>query len=179
MDADDDWVRALELDLESMAQAESDLDRDVEVAERVRIERSQVGLLERLPDVGTVIELRTRRGQSIVGQLVETGEHWLLVRNDHSGLALIGEQSLLWVRHGGSASRQHNKSHRRTTASVYRQWARDRAEVRFALVDGSELIGRLSAAFADHLDMVGPDLDLYSIRYDAVDVARRWSDGAL
>ena len=59
---------------------------------------------------------------------------------------------------------------------MYRQWARDRAEVRLHLADRSEFIGRLGAAYADHIDVLTAEQGSYSIAYDVIDLVLRETD---
>jgi hypothetical protein len=59
---------------------------------------------------------------------------------------------------------------------VYRQWARDRAEVRIQLVDRSEITGRLSAAYADHIEVITFERGAYAIAFTAIDLAIRGTD---
>jgi hypothetical protein len=176
MDADQGWLRALELDLDALAQAETDLDRDAEVAERIRIERSSLSLFDRVLAAGGRVEIQTRVGQRIAGGLVDGAQEWLIVERSPDVLALIPRHAVVWIRGIGGGSRPGGILHSRSIASVYRQWARDRAEVRLHLADRSEFVGRLGAAYADHVDVLTAEQGTYSIAYDVIDLVVRGTE---
>ena len=176
MDADEGWLRALELDLDALAQAETDLDRDAEVAERIRIERSSVHLFDRVLAAGGRADIQTRVGQRVAGTVIDGAQEWLIIECSPDVRALIPKHAVAWIRSLGPGSRAGGILHSRTIASVYRQWARDRAEVRLHLADRSEFIGRLGAAYADHIDVLTAEQGSYSIAYDVIDLVLRETD---
>jgi hypothetical protein len=171
MDAHEGWLRALEIDLDALAQAESDLDRDAEVAERIRIERSQVGLFDRVIAAGGQVELRLSDGGNLKGRIQDGASHWLLV--EQTDLALVPRHAVIWARSIGPGTRPAGVLHARSIASVYRQWARDRAEVRLHLSDGSHVVGRLAAAYADHVDLLTSEHGILSIAFESVNLTLR------
>jgi hypothetical protein len=176
MDADHGWLQALELDIDALAQAETDLDRDAEVAERIRIERSAIGLLDRLPAAGVRIEVRTRLGQRIAGPVVAGAQDWLIIESAADVHALIPKHAVAWIRTTGTGVRPGGIVHSRSLSSVFREWARDRANLRIHLSDRSEIVGRLVAAYADHVDVLTADQGTYSIAFTGIELASRGAD---
>ena len=155
-----DLVSGLEADLQALAAAEADLDRDAEVAERTRIERSAVTLADRLRAARGPVEISTAGGGRHAGRIVETGEDWVRLEHVPVGArASIAEHvvrtaSVHVVRglgraHGATAGGLPPRS----LASLLRTWCRDRSDVSVLLVDGAVIAGLASAAYADHLEI--------------------------
>jgi hypothetical protein len=162
MEPENDYlVAALEADLVALAAAEDDLERDAEVAERTRIERTSVTLRDRLRGCHGAVEITTRGGGRHVGRVDEVGADWVLL--DHQvptgqrAVAvehLVSLTAVVTVRGlGRSAVPAGGRLAERPMASVLRAWCRDRSEVALVLVDGTVLPGLASAAYADHLEL--------------------------
>ena len=160
--SDDDvaLVAGLEADLQALAAAEADLERDAEVAERTRIERSAVTLADRLRAARGPVEIGTAGGGRHAGRVVETGEGWVRLEHVPVGARAITAEHLVLtsaVHVVRGLSRAHGASPgglpARSLASVLRAWCRDRAEVSVLLVDGVVVAGLASAAYADHLEV--------------------------
>jgi hypothetical protein len=153
-------VAGLEADLQALAAAEADLERDAEVAERTRIERSAVTLADRLRAARGPVEISTAGGARHAGRVVEAGEGWVRLEHVPAGARTITAEHLVvisavYVVRG--LGRTHSASPGglppRSLASVLRAWCRDRSDVSVLLVDGVVVAGLASAAYADHLEV--------------------------
>ena len=101
-----DLVAALEADLVSLAHAEADLDRDGEVAERIRIERGAVTLVDRLRGSRSNVEIELLGATGrVTGRLVDDGDGWVVLR----GLANISWLSARWSRSSASGARPRHR----------------------------------------------------------------------
>lgn len=159
-----DVVRALEDDLVALAAADADLERDAEVAERTRIERGQVPLVDRLRGARGHVHLLLLGGGRVEGRVSDAGDGWVVVGHVRPGHDrptsehLVRLDSVLTVTGlVGAAPPPPSALPARPMTSVLRRWCRDRSEVSVGLVDGSTLRGRASAMFADHVDLVTVD----------------------
>lgn len=175
MDAENGWIGALEADLRALAHAEVDLDRDAEVAERIRIERSGVGLLDRVNATSGPIEIQVTSGRRLRGHVRDGAQDWLVIETSATPVAqsLVLAHAITWVRGATSGARPTGLLRTRSVASICRQWARDRADVHAELRGGTVINGRLSAAYSDHLDVVAGAGETYAIAYSSVDVIAR------
>jgi hypothetical protein len=154
----DDLVRALEEDLVALAAADLDLERDAEVAERTRIERGRLTLLDRVRACGSVVEVSLLGGGLHLGVVVDADDDWFLLgppgtegsRQQH----LVRVAAVASVRGlGGGAQTAASALPPRTVASVLRGWCRDRTEVVVQMLDGSAVDGLPASAWADHLEV--------------------------
>jgi hypothetical protein len=172
----DERVRGLEADLRDLAAADADLDRDAEVAERTRIERSRTSLADRLRGATGPVDVLALGGTHRRGEVLEVGDGWALLSDAMTAGSehLVRIAAVLTVRGLSRPSASPDSLLApRGLASVLRAWCRDRAQVRVALVDGTHVGGRADAAYADHLDVVDVSGEIVSVRYDAVAVASR------
>jgi len=156
-----DVVGALEADLAAIAAADADLERDAEVAERTRIERSRIGLPDRLRAAPGYVHLRTRGGAEAHGPVLEVGEGCVVVGHLTPGRSASTEEHLLMLDAVttvsglvGALPRREGALPGRSAAAILRGWCRDRSDVVLTLVDGTAVRGRASAAYADHLEVV-------------------------
>ena len=158
-DRPDDLVAALEADLVALAAAEADLERDAEVAERTRIERTSIALVDRLRAARGPVEVSTLGGGRHAGRVVDVGDGWLLLGHAPGGSRtttadhLVVLASVVTVRGLGRAVAPEARLHPRTLTAVLRDWCRDRSEVSVLTTDGGVLPGLASATFADHLEL--------------------------
>ncbi|MGD9957615.1 MAG: hypothetical protein AB7V23_16255, partial [Candidatus Nanopelagicales bacterium] len=90
-----DVVRALEADLVALAAADADLERDAEVAERTRIERSRLALADRLRAAPGHVHVRARGGAEAHGPVLEVGDGCVVVGHLAPGRAAPTEEHLL------------------------------------------------------------------------------------
>lgn len=171
-----DLVAALEADLVAIAAADADLERDAEVAERTRIERTSIALLDRIRATGRPLEVRTTAGDRLAGLVGDTGADWVLLAPAIATSArehIVRMGSVVVVGGLGRAmSTSRSPSAARPLASILRAWCRDRSTVDVHLADRSVVAGLALAAYADHLDIAtsgGP----VSVPYAAITVLSR------
>lgn len=128
---------------------------DAEVAERVRIERGSVLLVDRLrAHVGVPLALDV--GPVVVrGPVSEVGADFVLVDDEGGGHSVVPVAALVSVAGLGRAVAPAPGAvlRRLGLASALRGLVRDRAEVRL-VTDRAELRGTPAAVAADHLDLV-------------------------
>jgi hypothetical protein len=169
-------VRALEAELHDLASADADLERDAEVAERTRIERSGVALEDRFRGTGAPVELLALGGARGRGVVAEVGDGWVLLSDPVAAGSehLVRLAAVVTARGLGRPSVPRSSPiPERSLRSVLRSWCRDRAQVRLSLVDGSTVVGRADAAYADHLDVVEAAGVLVTVPFAALAVATR------
>lgn len=158
-DRADDLVAALEADLAALAAAEADLERDAEIAERTRIERTSIELVDRLRAVRGPVEVSTLGGGRHSGRVADVGAGWVLLQHVPVGLLsptsehLVVVASIVTVRGLGRSVVTPGRRRPRSLTSVLRGWCRDRAAVSVLTVDGDVVVGMPSATFADHLEL--------------------------
>lgn len=142
-------------DLEAQLDGEQRAALDAEVAERVRIERRSVGLVDRLrAHVGSALVLEAGPW-TVRGTVSEVGADFVLLDDEGGGFALVPVEGLDAVTGLGRAVAPAPGAvlRRLGLASALRGLVRDRAEVR-VLTTVSEVRGVPSAVGADHLDLV-------------------------
>ncbi len=178
MESDNAWIGALEADLHALAHAEVDVDRDVEVAERIRIERAAVGLFDRALATRGSVELHLASGRRVSGVIRDGAQDWLLIETASAPVthALVLKDAVMWVRQLQPGARPSGLLRTRTIASVCREWARDRAVVQLHVRDGSLIAGAMNAAYSDHVDLTTPTSQMYAIAYSAIHVITRVRD---
>jgi hypothetical protein len=155
-----DLVSSLEADLRALAAADADLERDAEIAERTRIERSTITLRDRLRGCHGPVEVTTSAGSSHAGRVGEVGNDWVTLQHVPPGQHVMTAEHLvllsavLAVRGLGRSMTAHvSPIPERSARAVLRDWCRDRSEISALLVDGTVVTGLASATFADHLEI--------------------------
>lgn len=144
---------ALFTDMELQLDAAEARGRADEVAELTRAERAGVGLAARLRAQRGPLELGLRSGGTARGDVVDAGETWVLLaegRREH----LVPLSAVAWV-DGltvGVAPEPGQVLRRLGIGHVLRAVARDRSVV-LARVGAADLLGRVDAVAADHLDL--------------------------
>jgi hypothetical protein len=168
----DDLVRALEDDLAALAAAVADLERDAEVAERTRIERSALRLGDRLRGSGGRVRLLLLGGADVSGAVTDDGDGWVVLADGpDEHLVLL---AAVVTAHGlGPADGAPSPLQRRPAASVLRRWCRDRSSALLRTTDGGRYRGLLLAAFADHLDVREPHGAVVSVAIPPLACATR------
>jgi hypothetical protein len=178
-------------DLESQAEALERAERDAEVADRSRAEQAMVELTARLAAAcGMPLALRVSGVGEISGELETVGQDWLLIGQEDGHEVLVLTSAVSAVR----------DLHRRAQADVgrnavlarlgvvspLRAVARDRATVRVALRDGSQITGTPERVGADHLDLVVHEVgeparsagrERVTVPFDAIAVVRTAASG--
>lgn len=142
-------------DLEAQLEGEQRAALDAEVAERVRIERRSVTLVDRLrAHLGTALVLDTGV-LAVRGTVREVGADFVLLDEEGGGYAVVPVGALEAVDGlgRGVAPAPGAVLRRLGLASALRGLVRDRAEVR-VLTATSEVRGVPSAVAADHVDIV-------------------------
>ena len=177
---DEDRVRALEDELRDLASAEADLERDAEVAERTRIERSALTLADRLRGAHGPVEIATRGGGRHAGRVQEVGDGWAVVEHVPPGSRVVAAEHLVVLAAavavrglGRPLVRDEGRLPERTLGSVLRAWCRDRSHVSVLLVEGDVVAGLASAAYADHLELSTGGGATVALPYAAIAVVSR------
>lgn len=143
-------------DLEGQLVADARRQLDDEVAERTRRERALVTLADRLgASLGSGVRLTLIGGTGIVGDLVDLGKDWLLVRTDAAAREVLVPASAVATVSGLSSRSSHTRSARRFGLGyALRVLSRDRATVAVTLAGGRPVVrGTIDAVGADHLDV--------------------------
>lgn len=146
-------------DLEARLDAAHAAERADEVADRTRAERARVGLADRLRAHAGPVEVLVRDGGTVRGEVRDAGPAWLLLADGprehvvptHAVAAVSGLTDQVAERAGAVLSCLG-------LGHVLRGIAQDRSVVRVR-VAGADLVGRVDAVGADHLDLaeVAPD----------------------
>jgi len=177
---DEDRVRALEDELRDLASAEADLERDAEVAERTRIERSALTLADRLRGAHGPVEIATRGGGRHAGRVQEVGDGWAVVEHVPPGSRVVAAEHLVVLAAavavrglGRPLVRDEGRLPERTLGSVLRAWCRDRSHVSVLLAEGDVVAGLASAAYADHLELSTGGGATVALPYAAIAVVSR------
>jgi hypothetical protein len=174
------FVAGLEADLQALAAAEADLERDSEVAERTRIERASLTLADRLAAARGPVEITTAGGGRHAGLVVDSGDSWVLLHHVPVGGRAAAAEHLVRT---DAVHRVRGLGRPRTSAagvlpprslgSVLRAWCRDRSEVSVLLVDGGATAGLASAAYADHFELSTGGGATVAVPFTAIAVVSR------
>jgi len=150
------WDRLFD-DLQAQLDADGQRELDLEVSDRTRRERAQVGLHERLiAHKGMGVELRLAAGFLVSGTVADAGSDWLLVhdRGDRGSLvpfgaivAINGLGARAAVGAGLATAKRFGLGY------ALRGLCRDRCVVSLADIGGSVATGTIDAVGADALDL--------------------------
>jgi hypothetical protein len=150
------WDRLFD-DLQAQLDADGQRELDLEVSDRTRRERAQVGLHERLiAHKGLGVELRLAAGVLVSGTVADAGSDWLLVhdRGDRGSLvpfgaivAINGLGARAAVGAGLATAKRFGLGY------ALRGLSRDRSVVSLADIGGSVTTGTIDAVGADALDL--------------------------
>ncbi|HLY33671.1 MAG TPA: hypothetical protein VKQ07_03995 [Jatrophihabitantaceae bacterium] len=167
---------ALFADLTAQAEALERIERDVDVADRTRIETGSVALRDRLAaTVGRPVRLRCAGGVVVAGRLAQVGTDWLLMDEGSAREALVPLAALLVA--GGVRRRTLDALPAGSVASrlgvrhVLRGIARDRSAALLHLVDGTTISGTIDRVGADFVEVAVHAAGEARRRADVVDVA--------
>lgn len=154
------WDRLFD-DLEAQLDAADAAELASEVADRTRRERALVELTDRLmARRGQPVALHLAGGSSCEGVLVDVAQQWVVLRAP--GPVLVPTAALTSLRGlgTGAVTTGRDAVHRRhSLGSVLRAVARDRSQVRMALVDATVWAGTLDAVGADYVDLAEHEPD--------------------
>ena len=186
------WDRLFD-DLQAQMDAEGQRELELEVSDRTRRERAQVGLHERLiAHRGQRVELRLAAGFLVSGGVVDAGADWLLLDDpghrspgaqgragDQRSLATFGSSLIPFgaiVAITGLGTRSAAgpgvaTAKRFGLGYALRGLSRDRSLVSLTDIGGSVTTGTIDAVGADALDLSEHPADV--VRRDANVLARR------
>lgn len=143
-------------DLEGLLAAEARRELDLEVADRTRRERAQVGLHERLlathEDEG-VVEARLRPGTSLHGRVVDVGADWFVLDDGAGGVLVPLSAVVRLTGLSGQAATERVLLRRFGFGQALRGLSRDRAVVTVLDVTGGETTGTIDGVGSDVLDV--------------------------
>lgn len=145
---------ALFSDYEGQMNAARDDDWRAEVADRTRGERAAVELAARLSGAqGAPVSLTLLDGHSVMGDLRDCGQSWVLVEDDAARSHLVPMAAITAVRGVGAVAHHLSEVERRMDLThTLRALSRDRVRVRVRTL-GTELVGMIAAVHADHIDV--------------------------
>ena len=150
------WDRLFD-DLQAQMDADGRRELHLEVSDRTRRERAQVGLHERLiAHRGLEVELRLAAGVQVSGRVADAGLDWLLVhdRGDRGSLVPFGA---LVAIHGlgvrAAVGSGMATAKRFGLGYALRGLSRDRSVVSLTDLGGSVTTGTVDAVGADALDL--------------------------
>lgn len=147
------WDRLFE-DLEGQLRDEELAQRDADVVDRIRAERSRITLGERLRRHRGPIHLVLLRGRLIVGDLIDAGSDWVLVQDGARGPALVPIGAVVEIEGLGWAGHdREGVSAALGLGHPLRALARDRAVVEIEDVIGRSLVGTIDAVGADAFEI--------------------------
>jgi hypothetical protein len=155
---------ALFADLEARAAAFERAERDVEIADRTRVETAAVRLCDRLAAaLGRPLRLRCVAGFAVTGRLAHVGSDWLLVDEGSGREALVALAAVIAVsgvgRHAVDVAADGVVATRLGVRHALRGIARDRSVVRVGLMDGTTLVGTIDRVGQDYVDLaVHPEI---------------------
>jgi hypothetical protein len=157
------WDRLFD-DLQAQLDADGQRELALEVSDRTRRERAQVGLHERfIAHRGLDIELRLVAGLLVSGRVADAGSDWLLVhdRGDRGSLVPFG--AILTINGLGiraAAGSGAATAKRFGLGYALRGLSRDRSVVSVADIGGSVMTGTIDAVGADALDLSEHPVDV-------------------
>ncbi|MDO8108598.1 hypothetical protein Q6348_15475 [Isoptericola sp. b441] len=150
---------ALFADLEARLDAAAVADRVDEIAERTRVERATVGVVDRLRAQSGQVDVLLRDGSSVSGAVSDAGPTWFLLA-DGPREHLVPTAAAVAV--GGLTDRVEPSAgavlSRLGLGHVLRGLAQDRTVVRVRAA-GLVLVGRVDAVGSDHVDLAAVAAD--------------------
>jgi hypothetical protein len=150
------WDRLFD-DLQAQLDADSQRELQLEVSDRTRRERAQVGLHERLiAHKGLGIDLRLRAGFAVSGTVADAGSDWLLVHDRGDSGSLVPFGSIVAINRLGvraAVGPSSATAKRFGLGYALRGLSRDRSVVSVADISGSVTTGTVDGVGADALDL--------------------------
>jgi hypothetical protein len=150
------WDRLFD-DLQAQLDADGQRELDLEVSDRTRRERAQVGLHERfIAHRGLGVELRLAAGALVSGRVADAGSDWLLIDGDGDRGSLVPFGAIvaingLGVRAAAGAGVAIGK--RFGLGYALRGLSRDRSVVSLTDIGGWVTTGTIDAVGADAIDL--------------------------
>ena len=150
------WDRLFD-DLQAQMDAEGQRELDLEVSDRTRRERAQVGLHERLiAHRGLGVELRLAAGVLVSGKVADAGSDWLLVHDHLDRASLVPFAAIVSINGLGiraAAGSGVASAKRFGMGYALRGLSRDRTVVSLTDIGGAVTTGTVDAVGADALDL--------------------------
>ena len=152
------WDRLFD-DLEAQLSARDRLELDAEIAERTRLERAKVTLGERILGAhGRDLAARLRGGTTVRGELVDSGDGWMLFVEPGDRQVLVSLPAVLGLS-GLGRPRDDARARRFGIGSALRGISRDRRTVVVTDIDGGVVHGTVDAVGADSFAVTEHPLD--------------------
>ena len=150
------WERLFD-DLQAQLDADGQRELHLEVSDRTRRERAQVGLHERLmAHRGLGIDLRLLTGVLVSGTVADAGQDWLLIRERGDRGSLIPFGAVVAITGLGTRAAggpDVSAAKRFGLGYALRGLSRDRSVVSLVDVSGLVTTGTVDAVGADALDL--------------------------
>lgn len=150
------WDRLFD-DLQAQIDADGQRELDLEVSDRTRRERAQVGLHERfIAHRGLGVELRLAAGVLVSGTIADAGLDWLLVHGSGDRGSLVPLGAIVAINGLGARAAVGPgavTAKRFGLGYALRGLSRDRAVLSLADIGGSVTTGTVDAVGADSLDL--------------------------
>lgn len=141
-------------DLEAQLGAEERRERDSEVADRTRRERAGVELAARFAAaVGATLRVRLVTGDQLLGELLDLGEDWLLLRLETGREAVLPVAAVTGVVGLPARASATRTARRFALGYALRGLSRDRASVAVTDLGGQVVTGTIDVVGADSLDL--------------------------
>jgi len=150
------WDRLFD-DLQAQLDADGQRELELEVSDRIRRERAQVGLHERLiAHRGLGIELRLAAGVQVYGTVADAGSDWLLVHDRGDRGTLVPFGAIVAVNGLGTRAAvgpAMATAKRFALGYALRGLSRNRSVVSLTDIGGSVTTGTVDAVGVDALDL--------------------------
>jgi len=157
------WDRLFD-DLEAQMDGDAQRERDLEVSDRTRRERAQLGLHERLiAHRGERVELALAAGFRVTGKVVDVGSDWVLVHEPGDRGSLVPFRAIVAITGLGpraAAGPGAVTARRFGLGFALRGLSRDRSVVSLADIGGSVTTGTIDAVGADVLELSEHPVDV-------------------
>lgn len=157
------WDRLFD-DLQAQMDADGQRELDLEVSDRTRRERAQVGLHERLiAHRGSAVALRLAAGVLVSGTVVDAGAGWLLIHDTGERASLVPFDAIVAITGLGVravAGSGSATAKRFGLGYALRGLSRNRSVVSLVDIGGLVTTGTIDAVGADALDLSEHPMDL-------------------
>lgn len=154
------WVRWQQLfsDLEGQFDEVQRIEQDEEIADRTRIERANIWLLQRLrAGIGRRAEFRVQCVGQVTGVVQDVGADWVIVAESGTSKWLIPSRAVLAVRglpsHANVPGPDEPLESRLGLGYALRGLSRDRTRVTTMLTDGWVGSGAIDVVGADYFEL--------------------------
>jgi len=157
------WDRLFD-DLQAQLDADGQRELDLEVSDRTRRERAQVGLHERfIAHRGSSVELRLAAGVQVSGRIADAGSDWLLVHDHGERGSLVPFGAIVAINGLGTRAAAGSgtaTAKRFGLGYALRGLSRNRSVVSLVDIGGLVTTGTIDAVGADALDLSEHPVDV-------------------